>query len=277
MVNRLPYEFVDSMIDPGLDTNVGLVPLSQYMSSNRHNGDNDNTHNLMKNMRWFKEGGKGPMLDDMVGRTRMELVIKGQGRPDDFVKVWNFMCKNKNQLDTYRINVGYRPRSNRSEFIVQKHGTVYDLYFKNHSDATALSMMVEDRFFGMDCIGFLANYLIEVGVWSEYQAYEPARWDRVFTQEVKSTNDVEALNLLLWKGHVAIVDWVWDYVDDRTVKVDICQCSRGGPQCNEHVYLQKINSISSKGYQLYKVLGAGTPRMPVDEPMSIMRMPGLFW
>ena len=38
----------------------------------------------------------------------------------------------------------------------------------------------------------------------------------------------QAVNILCWSGHVAIVDWVWKMLDDKTVHVDICQSSRAG-------------------------------------------------
>lgn len=276
-VVTLPYEFVNEMIDPGLTTTAGAVPLNQYMCSNRSNGDNDNTNSLFKNMRWFKDGGKGPTLDSLVGRDRMDILIKGQGRPDDYETVWNFMLRNKGQLDTYKVTVGHRPKSNREEFVFEKKGTVYDLYFDGRSDAQALQLMVKDRFFGIDCIGFVANYLIRVGIWTKYHGYEPKDWDKVFTENVSEVGDIEPLNLLLWNTHVALIDWVWDVVDDKTVRVDVCQSSSGGPQCNEYVYLERMNATTSKGYRKFKIVGGGSPKMPVDNPVSIMRMPGLFY
>jgi hypothetical protein len=231
IASRLPYQFVDFLKDPGLSTKAGNVPLNQYMSKSIGNGGNDNTAALLGPLRWMRDETSGTILNSIVGGERLDILIKGQGRPDDFVKVMNFLCDNQDTLlKKIKLQVVHRPASNREQIAVEKSGTVYDLYFRDNRDVNALKMMVRDRFFGIDCIGFVANHLIYVGFWDKYYGREIDQWDQVFKKNVKAASEVQPLNILIWPGiHIAMVDWVWSVVDDKTVKVDICQSSSGGP------------------------------------------------
>jgi len=273
-VFSLPYEFVNHLLSPGLETNAGPIPLNQYMCKTRSNGGNDNAHNLLKNLRWMEDGGQS--LNSIVGGARMDILLKGQGHPDDFVKVWNFMSKHKAKLSSIKLNVVHRPKGDRDNAVVDKSGNIYDLYFKGRDDATAIKAMVKDKFFGIDCIGFVANYLIYVNVWNKYKGLAISQWDNEFTQKVQAAADIKPLNILLWDGHIAIVDWVWKVLDNKTAVVDVCQSSGVGPQCNQVVYLQETAKKNGHGRRLYKIYG-GIPPVPVDGYVYIMQMKDLFY
>lgn len=84
---NLPYEFVNFLIDPGLECEAGIVKLNQYMSKSIGNGGNDNTAALISPLRWMRECGKGALLNKIVGGTEIDLILKGQGDPASFMIV----------------------------------------------------------------------------------------------------------------------------------------------------------------------------------------------
>jgi hypothetical protein len=136
-------------------------------------------------------------------------------------------------------------------------------------------MMVKDRFFGIDCIGFVANYLMFVGEWDKYYGVEIADWDTVFKSNVRRAADVRPCQILLWPGHIALVDWV-HRVDGDQALVDVCQSSSGGPKCNQRVMLTRTGLQTKKGYQLFKIEG-GTPTVPVAGHVHVMARDGFSY
>ena len=50
-------------------------------------------------------------------------------------------------------------------------------YFRNPQldVESILNKMVEKKVFGIDCIGFISQYLVYAGVWQDYKPYYPAR------------------------------------------------------------------------------------------------------
>lgn len=270
----LPYELVNEYTNPGIATDVGVIPMNQYLSGNPENGGNDNCSGLIGPLRKMKDQGSGLTLNSMFNGHRLDILLKGQGRPDDFATVWNFMCRNKDQLKKIKVDVRSRRNKSGDIGLIEKAGNIHDLYFKGKSDSEAIKAMIKDRFFGIDCIGFVANYMIYAGLWDKYYGANPSQWDDwFFTKEVKKARDIEPLNILLWKGHIAIVDWVW-WVGDKMVHVDLCQSSAGGPQCNEYVYIEETSSKAYKGRKVFKLSG-GTPKLPVDGHVYIMKRKGL--
>lgn len=282
-----PFQLVD-LYRTGLETDAGIVPLDQYMCSNNYNGGNDNPKSLFGKLRKAKDQGTGPTLWSLIGDPQYDIMLKGQGSPQDFVKFWNFMLRNKELLKKTKVEVcTRRDRKAQDTKIVERTGTVYDLYFKDKGDAAALHAMVRDRFFGIDCIGFIGNYLMQTGIYTKYVGWTPENWGlKVFKDNIKSIDDVEQLDILLWKGHIAIIDWIWKKLDDRTIEVDICQSSSSdecqGPQCNARVQLKLTNKTDTvkKGEKTFersvcKIQHIGSPRMPVNEDCVIMSMKGL--
>jgi hypothetical protein len=108
VVQLLPSHLVDKLTLWGLKTDVGSVKLNQYMSKSIGNGANDNATALLGNLRWLKDGKTGPKLNDIVDAERLDILVKGQGHPDDFVKVMNFIVRNKEQLKTIKMSVVHR-------------------------------------------------------------------------------------------------------------------------------------------------------------------------
>ena len=274
---QLPYQYVNLLRKPGLSCGAGTVALDAYLCQTQGNGGNDSAVSLLGALRWKKDGGTGPTLNSLVGGTEMDLALKGQGTHDTFVAIWNFMCRNKALLKTVIVEACGRRTKDKPDKQVLKKGTVFDLYFAGRSDKAAIEAMIDDRFFGMDCIGFTANFLRWLGEWSEYKGATPAQWAQWHcTQNVGKASEIKPLDFLIWGGHIAIVDWVWGLSDDKTVKVDVCQSSAGGPQCNEYALL-KETSVFESGRRKFKIEHRGTPAMPVHADCIVQRRAGFFW
>ena len=159
-----------------------------------------------------------------------------------------------------------------------RSGNVFDLYFAGNSDAVALQRMVADRFFGIDCIGFCANVLIYNGEWTKYLGATPKQWPLWHCRKaVDKAADIKPLDFLLWDDHIAMVDWVWGMDDDKTVRIDVCQSSSGGPQYNERVVLKQLSKPAPGARQMFKIQHRGTEPMPVHGDVFVMRRAGFFW
>lgn len=281
--NYLPYHFVNYLRSPGLQAKAGTIPLAQYLCKTKSNGGNDSATSLIGKLRWMKDGGTGSQMNTLVGGIAVDLALKGQGSGETFIAIWDFMCRNKEQLKKLDVEVcGRRDRGDTDKKVVLKTGNVYDLYFKGKSDKAAIQAMIADRFFGIDCIGFTGTFLMYTGEWTKYKGATPRQWaDWHCSKKINHAKDIKPLDFMIWTGggHIAIVDWVWSMVDDKTVKVDVCQSSSGeltGPQCNEFVHLRE-GSIDGTGRRQYYISHRGSPRMPVDGHVYVMRRNGFFW
>jgi hypothetical protein len=256
-VFKLPYHFVDYLTNPGLQTMAGQVPLNQYMSLSKSNGGNVQIDALLSHLRArnIKDVDSRLTIDATVGWTELNLVWKGQGHADAFVKVMDFLCNNQDQF----------------KGIGGELGKVYTNYFEQNRDEIALQKMVAAKYFGIDCIGFVANYLRYVGLWDKYKPYEIDQWDRVFPKNVRKVDDIQPLNLMIWPGkHVAIIDWVYDSINGGKRQIDVCQSSSGGPLCHEDVYLSEAGR-GWKGYTQFQITG----KVPVGGFCYVMSWPSL--
>jgi len=271
---HLPFEYVNLLTKPGLPTSAGPVALNQYLCKDRGNGGNDSAHSFYKNFRWIKNE-YGENLNRSVGGRAIDLALKGQGNDKAFIEIWNFMLKHKDLLDKYKVEVCGRANKDGSKDVEQK-GKIKQIYFDKMSDRAALQEMVQDRFFGMDCIGFVANFLIWVGEWDKYYGVSPRKYpQRVCKINIDEISEVKPLDFMVWNGHVAIVDWVWEQIDDKRARIDFCQSSSGGPQCNEWVTLRQTNGKGINGGREFTIDG-GTPAPPVRGHFTIWRRQG-FW
>ncbi len=278
---KLPYEYVNHLINPGLETIAGRVKLNQYLCKTRSNGGNDSAHSFYNNYRWVPNAS-GERIQDIVGGNAVDLALKGQGSHDTFVKVWNFLLKNKDILDNHRVEVCGRVNKDGTKDLRRK-GRLSSLHFDTMSDQAALQKMVDDRFFGMDCIGFVSNFLMWVGELPSYPAVAPKNYpSEICKINIDDVHEVKPLDFMVWGGHVALVDWVWKKLDEKSVEIDMCQSSGGamkdvtrrGPQCNEKVILRQTNQKIG-GKRIFKI-DAGTPAPPVRGNFTIWRREG-FW
>lgn len=270
----LPYEYVDYLIKPGLQTGAGPVALNQYLCKSQKNGGNDGATSFYKNFRWIKNE-YGMSLHKHVGGKNIDLAWKGQGNDQTFIAIWNFMLNNKDLLDKYKVEVCGRNHSDGTKD-VKATGKIKRMYFDKMSDRAALQQMVQDRFFGMDCIGFVQNFMIWVGERTDYQAVAPGKYPtHVCKINIDDIKEVKPLDFMVWNGHVALVDWVWKQLDDNSAHIDMCQSSSGGPQCNEYVVLKQTNGKGINGGREFTI-SSGTPTPPVRGHFTIWRREG-FW
>lgn len=273
----LPYEYVDHLINPGLQTGAGPVALNQYLCQTRSNGGNDSVHSFFKNFRWIKNK-HGITLNQHVGGSELDKALKGQGNDKTFVAIWNFMLTNKELLDKWTVEVCGRANKDGTKD-VRRTGKIKRLYFDKMSDRAALQEMVKDRFFGMDCIGFVQNFMIWVGEQAKYEKAVPELYPtRICKINIDDVSEVKPLDFMIWDGHVALVDWIWYKIDDKAVMIDMCQSSSGealGPQCNQYVVLRQTGGKAQNGGRQFTI-SSGTPAPPVRKLFTIWRRDG-FW
>jgi hypothetical protein len=264
IVTETPSDFVDYLTDPGLPVYDMKIPLKQYVCSDPNFGGNAEAAQVIGHA-----NQKIP-IDEMTkkkisSKTRnIGRLTTGQGYPDDFILLMEHMTDNMDKMRK-------APELKNKE------------YFRdpNLDVEAVLKKMVEKKVFGMDCIGFVSQYLVYAGVWQEYKTYYPADYRREF-KPVKSLKDVERLCLVIWNNyHIGIIDYVGDYDEEKgELTVDICQSSSGeakGPQTNCDVTLRVSPKDDYQGAQKFKIFRQGSPAMPVKHPVYICKMPGLVY
>ena len=257
IINKLPYHFVDYLRNPGLETMAGRVPLRKYMSLKKGNKE---INSLLFGLRAkkIKDNVSGLGIDETVGATELDLIWKGQGYPPAFIKLMNFLCENQEKM---RDAGGDLTK-------------IYDSYFRDNNDVNALTKMVDAKYFGIECIGFVSNFLRYVGLWDRYLPYEIDQWTRVFTSKVMDIASVSSLNLLIWPGsHVALIDTVHK-ISGNVADIDLCQSANDGPQCHEHITLQQVGT--SGGAPMFSVIG-GKPAHTVKGNAYAMSWPDLHY
>lgn len=104
---------------------------------------------------------------------------KGQGNDVCYVKLWNGIWENQEQLQTAKSRV---------------LRDVYSRYFaRKDPSANALTKMFKDAYFGMECIGFVSNYLRHIGLWSQYLGVDNHNWSIHFPQKILRLEDSRSL------------------------------------------------------------------------------------
>lgn len=264
IVTETPSDFVDYLTDPGLPVYDMNIPLKQYVCSNPSFGGNSESAQVIgyANQKIYTNDFAKTKIS---AQTRnIGRLTTGQGYPDDFILLMEHITDNIDKLKS-------------AAELKNKE------YFRdpNLDTEAILNKMVEKKVFGMDCIGFVSQYLVYAGVWKEYKPYYPADYRREF-KPVKSLSEVTRLCLVIWNNyHIGIIDNVESYDPDRDeILVDICQSSSGeakGPQTNCGVTLRKSPGDTYEGAQKFKFFRVGSPAMPVQHPVYICKMPGLVY
>jgi hypothetical protein len=225
LIYKRPTDLVRHMTSPGLNTNAGPVPVGQYMSGSIGNGGSDTAVSFYGNMR-------SKLTSAGVTNSEIDILLKGQGSPSAMVKVMNYVVANKASL-TFNIDVQHRSGEKNSVITHDYKGSFYKRYFgSGESDLVALRAMVKDKIFGLDCVGFVANWMVFAGIWDKYQPYEIYQWNKLFPNRVTSYDDITDMAILVWGGyHIGIVDSITDWhVSRKGAEVVLCQSSSGGPR-----------------------------------------------
>jgi hypothetical protein len=280
-----PSEFVQELIDPGLEiAGAGRVPLTRYMSAVVEFGGNKECEEVLVPLQSMKDG-QGVKL---INQTRnFGRLMTGQGYPSDFKLVMAFLVQHMAEVKRLKTSTWVKEKSApgaASKLVAKGSMSAFDRYFKGDESPNAvLRKMVAGGVFGMDCIGFVSQYLVRAGVWNEYKPYYPGDYVREF-KPVARIDDVKRLNLLIWDNyHIAIIDRIHtSFLDNgkKVLRVDVCQSSNSerthGPQTNRRVELQETVG-AYKGYRLFKISNVGSPGMPVTNDCYIASMKDLTW
>lgn len=264
ITSKLPRDYVDYLTKTGISTRGGTVYLNRYMGAHKNGGnsakffaalDRAKLHDL-DDTSWTPHTG--------ISSLDWAVMIKGQGFHVAYKKLWDFLWENQEQMDT-----------DKEPFLKQ----VYNKYFvRKEGGPSPLQGMMNDAFFGNECIGFVSNYLRWVNAWQGYHGADNHHWKINHPHAINSLKDVRPLDLLEWeppKGHVALID---DCIgpSDGNLKTPISQSSgfedgRNGPMSNYEVYLTPAGAVG--GEAVYNITGT----IPVDGLVKVRRMDGLSY
>jgi hypothetical protein len=271
-VTKLPAEYVDFICNPGLKTNAGTVALQRYMGINKGNKETAALFQALASS-GIRDTDTNQSARDVMPPPEWIIMEKGQGYHAYFVKLWNWMWDNQEQM-----------RDGKNQFLREN---IYDEYFRDR-EATGVNpfrLMVRDHYFGMECIGFVSSYLRFAGVWKSYLGVNNHHWKLHFQNGVNSLNSVGPVDLLEWVdvGHIALVDAVHNVIGGKLV-LDVSQCSGypnvkggdhpgfNGPMKNKGAFLSDTGEV--KDGQKVFLLGGD---VPVPGKVQVRRMRGLVY
>jgi hypothetical protein len=183
----------------------GLVSVSTYLSANPSFGGNGKAAILRAALQGLAKAPEDVLLTRSAGFGR---VFTGQGSRDDMVAAMQLVGRSQDKLKANRDLAGF------------------------FSQKDFLQAMVDGKCFGLDCIGFVGTYLVDAGLEDAYTGRRPLDFADVFPP-VKSLDEVKDLSVVMLTNglHVQMIDTVNER-GDGYIKVDLCQSSSGGPQCN---------------------------------------------
>jgi hypothetical protein len=284
---RRPSEFVTYLLDPGLVTSAGHVPLQAYVSgASRSPRAAAALACLNSLMAGFSNSDADLTLDEGVRRPR---TYRGSryfrdplpGTPAEFA-LNELEALQRQVRDRVGSGSGWRrvftgqgvPESitDVMNFIVEhastlahlrmgREGTsVFAQYFLNEDGTLitpdqsrdALLRMVDDEIFGYDCIGFVGNYLRWCGLFENYPEYDIPQYARLLRfNPISSLTQIEERCVLLWLEDIGTRHIaIVDRVESSSAssaRVTICQSSGIGPQTNEHVSLSPMSDRCGLG------------------------------
>lgn len=263
----LPRDYVKFLCTDGLSCNAGKVKLQRYLSLAKGNSEIDTLFKSLNNTGIADTDTLKTALDTVTS-PEWWIMWKGQGYHPFFIRFWNWLWDNQEQL-----------RDKGDKYLKG----VYAKYFAPDAPRRSpnpIQCMVEDHYFGMECIGFVSNYLRHVGEWNSYKGVNNHSWKLRFPDPVNKLSDVRPLDLLEWTkvGHIALVDKVWG-MEDGKLQIDISQCSGfpkeaggfNGPMSNYGVELTPDGALA--GQACFQISGT----VPVSGQLQIRRMPTLVY
>lgn len=207
-----PAEYVDKLHDlrvPGyIGEPSGKVSISTYLSANLSFGGAANANVLASNLRKIAVAHR----ESAINQPGFWLIFSGQGSRDNFVAAMTLINKYQDEFKNVKELVKY---------------------FKTNN---FLQAMIDDKCFGLDCIGFVGGWLVEACLESSYVGRRPLDYASVF-KPVKSLETVadNAVIMMTNGMHIQLIDYVKSRNGDKSITVDLCQSSSGGPQRNVNV------------------------------------------
>lgn len=210
-----PYEYVNKLANiqvPGYAGYPGgIVSVSQYLSANAMFGGNSNAGTLAASVTRTAKSHNELSTINTPGFSR---VFTGQGSIDNFITAMQLINRYKGEF---------------------KAVPALAKYFKEED---FLQAMIDDKCFGLDCIGFVGTYLVEAALEPGYVGRRPLDYAAVFTP-VKTLDQITDYSVVMLTNglHVQMIDTVNER-GNGWVEVDLCQSSKGGPQTNMGVRIR---------------------------------------
>ena len=210
-----PYEFYRKLMNlqvPGYEGYPGgAVSISEYVSANAMFGGNSNAAVLSAALYRI---AKANNETSVTSRPGFDRVFTGQGSRGNFVAAMSL-------IDQYSDDFKAVPKLTK--------------YF---AQADFLQAMIDDKCFGLDCIGFVGTYLVDAGLEASYVGRRPLDYAAIF-KPVKDLSQVNPNSIVMLTNglHIQMIDTVNER-GNGFIKVDLCQSSKGGPQCNVDVTIR---------------------------------------
>jgi hypothetical protein len=220
-----PKEYVDllhSLPVPGYTGYPGgIVAITSYMSANPQFGGGKGGNAKAGKLNGLLQSlTKGKPENYITKQPEYQRVFTGQGLPMDLAIVMSLVNANR---DALAKNADFKA------------------YFK---ETDFLQAMADDGVFGIDCIGFVGNYMVQSGLEPKYVGRRPLDFASLF-KPVKSLDQVRPNSVVMLTNglHIQMIDQVRP--KDGQLLIDLCQSSKGGPQMNVSVTLSQPHSGGS--------------------------------
>ena len=292
-----PSSFVGELLQPGLPTAAGPVPLSRYVSTYRRSPlaaavnqqlsgliaghvatptGHDAAVAALRRLRQDVVAGGGMARD-----TNWRHLFSGHGQPAHLQALWNFILANRGLLQALP------PLHAQSDRGTRHDAPARDFAWSNwFATGNPLPAMVRDGVFGYDCLGLVGNYLVRAGLEREFPEREVAGYTALRSlTPLTELDPVRPLCLLVWPAsdhasqHIAIVDRVHRLRNDDPnhprLEVDLAQCAGIGPQVNSRVTIARSAGVTLNGrrgpLQAFCLAELGSPAAPVRTPFALLQ------
>jgi hypothetical protein len=212
-----PSDFVDYLTELQVPdykgSSGGFVAVTKYRSANpMFGGSASSPASVLANaVAQVAQARKDTSLFSLAGFSR---TFTGQGSMDNFIAAMSFI--NKYQDDFRKI-------------------PALKKYFTN---ADFLQAMADDACFGLDCIGFVGNYLAESGLEKGYVGRRPLDYCTAF-RPVKKLDDITDISVVMLTNglHIQLLEKVTNR-DVGSIQATLCQSTAGGIQVNYAVTIR---------------------------------------
>ncbi len=204
-----PAEYVDKLHDlriPGYKGSPnGKVSISAYLSANPMFGGAAKANTLATALWSIATKHNEPAIHN----PGFSMVFSGQGNRDNFVAAMTIINNSKDEFKAVKA---------------------LEKYFKTDN---FLQAMVDDNCFGQDCIGFVGGWVVEACLESAYVGRRPLDYAALF-KPVKSLDEVTDNSIIMMTSglHIQVIDYVKTRDGNKSITVDLCQSTSGGPQTN---------------------------------------------
>ena len=220
-----PAEYVDllhSLPVPGYTGyEGGIVSITSYMSANpQFGGGTGGNAKAGKLNALLQTLTKGRPENALMRLPDVQRVFTGQGLP---MYIATVMALVNGLRDAVAKDAAFKPCFKEQDF---------------------LQAMADDGVFGVDCIGFVGNYLVQAGLEPKYVGRRPLDFAGLF-KPVKSLDQVRPNSVVMLTNglHIQMIDAVRPA--NGGLVVDLCQSTKGGPQMNVGVSLTQPHSGGS--------------------------------